>query len=311
MLIKYPPKPEPIRIEIEPTNVCNANCTFCTRGKMKRPKGYLDLKKFSEFLDRLDKYRRSLWLNKKKGAVIFPRLVFAGLGEPTLHPRIIDIVAEGSSRGFNTEIVTNGISLTLNLAQKLAKAGLCKLSISLHSLDPRIYHSLMGINLDKVLPKIAETLEALDNTNVDIELWRVGPADGSLLPELKKEGKKYKEFLSSYKKNIKVLGPTPAWNRGGQLKVNYWPKVHDSDEIWCQLLYFTLNITWDGTVIMCCCDYSQLTSPLGNAWNESLRTLQKKRNKIFKSLTKELICQNCRRPRDQTYEKNVFPILNL
>jgi sulfatase maturation enzyme AslB (radical SAM superfamily) len=309
-MIKYPPKPEPIRAEIEATNVCNAKCSFCPRWNITHSKGYIDLSELVGFLYKLEDYSESMWLNKHSEKIRFPRLVFGGIGEPTLHPRIVDIVSECSSHGFDTELITNGSKLSSSLAYKLADAGLTRLSISLHSLNPQIYNDLMGLRLNTILPRIAEALGALDNTDVDIEIWRVSPPDSSLWKELKKEEKQYRSFLSQYKKSIRILGPTVAWNRGGQLPETYWPTVHDNDKIWCELLYFTFNVAWDGSAVICCCDYPQISVPLGNAWKEPIEVIQKRRYEVFKNPQKQPICQKCRRPKDQTYEK-VYPTLNV
>lgn len=307
---KYPPHPEPIRVEIETTNICNARCEFCPRFNMNRKIGYMDLGNYRIFLKKLEKYRENMWLNKhSENPNRFPRLVFCGFGEPILHPKIIDIVKEGNSHNFETELVTNGSMLSSQLAKKLANAGLTNLSISLHSLDPKIYHEIMGLKLEGILPRIKETLRVLENTNVNIEIWRVSRADGSLLKMKNQDEKNYRDFLSTYSKDIKILGPTVAWNRGGQLKYRFWNKVHDTQRIWCEKLYFTLNITWNGTVLMCCCDYSQATVSLGNAWKDSIEILQKRREEKFKNLSREKICNLCRRPKDTTYRDLIMPTL--
>lgn len=303
-MIEYPLNPEPIRVEIEPTNICNANCIFCPRWNVRKPKGFLNLKNFSQFLDRLNEYRNKMWINRLSYLKKYPRIIFAGMGEPTLHPRIVDIVKEGSRRGFDTELVTNGAKLTGKLASKLAKAGLYRLSLSLHSLNPDIYYYLMRLELTEMLPRIEEALKALDETNVDVEIWKICTSESYNDVKNAEDEKSFREFLSHFKKKIRMLGPTPAWNRGGQMPAyKNWANVHDNDKIWCELLYFTLNIAWDGTTTMCCCDFPSITVPLGDAWKENIDVLQKRRNEIFNRPLSKPICKNCRRPKDQTYEE--------
>ena len=302
-MIKYPKKPEPIRFEIEPTNACTAKCTFCPRSKMKREIGYINPKKLSEFLDRLNDYRKRMWLNKKAGSLCFPCLVFCGFGEPLLHPKIVDIISDSNSKGFETQLVTNGSLIDSNITTELVEAGLDNIAISLHSLDPELYNKLMGLDLDKRLPRIIQSLDVLKDTNVNVEIWRVSTPDG-ILP---KDKDRFDNFLIPYK-NVKVLGPTPAWNRGGLLPDKFWPLVNDNDQIWCENLYFTSNITWNGTAVMCCCDYVRLTNPLGNLWEEPIEFIQDRRKQIIQNLERPCICQVCRRPKDQTYEKT-FPTL--
>jgi sulfatase maturation enzyme AslB (radical SAM superfamily) len=306
----YPPFPEPLRVEIEPTNICNACCEFCPRSNMKRKTGYMNIKKYSSFLKRLEKYRDGMWLNKHGGQPYrFPRLVFCGLGEPTLHPRIIDIIRKGGSLRFETELVTNGSTLTKKMAKSFIDSGLNTLAISLHSLDYDKYFRLTGLRLEEVLPRIKDALSVLDGTRVKVEIWRVSRLDGSLLKSDKEEAQNYRKLLSAYKNNIKVLGPTVAWNRGGQYPQKFWGKAKDTEKIWCEKLYFTLNIEWDGNVIMCCCDYAPTSVVLGNAWKDSIKSLQLRRKEKFESSKKERICLLCRRPKDTFYRDYVIPTL--
>lgn len=306
-MIEYPPKPEPIRVEIEPTNICNARCVFCPRYNIRRPFGFLDLIKLSDFLSRLYEFKKNMWINNYTSTPKYPRLVFAGIGEPTLHPQIIDIIKMSQGYGFDTELVTNGSRLDEKLAYEIAEAGLYRLSISLHSLDPKIYYNLMSLKLENVLPRISAALKILDDTEVDIEIWRVSYPNISQNEERERE--MFQEFLSRYKKNIRILGPTMAWNRGGQLQLDYHQYTNDGYPIWCQLLYFTFNISWDGRAVLCCCDYSSLSVPLGNAWEESIENIQERRYSIFKDENKPPLCTKCRKPLDNTYEKDIYPKL--
>ena len=64
-------------------------------------------------------------------------LVLSG-GEPTLHPALPRFIARGKELGFRTvEIQTNGVKAAVpEYAKTLADAGLTKITVSLHSVDP-------------------------------------------------------------------------------------------------------------------------------------------------------------------------------
>ena len=311
LMVKHPPQPEPIRVEIEATNACNASCSFCPKRKMRRKIGYINLDHLHNFLYKLNNYQRNMWINKCSDKSRFPCVVFGGLGEPLLHPRIVDMVNRANKYGFETELVTNGQQLSSNIASELDKAGLNTLAISLHSVDPEVYYNLTGRSLEEVLPRVRETLEILQNLNITVEIWSVYPPTYSTHDQpILEEKKRIHKFLRPYK-GVKLFGPTPAWNRGGLLLNTTWPCVRDYDNIWCELLYYTFNITWDGVSVMCCCDYFQLTSPLGNAWNEPIELIQKRRAQIFHSANKPPICRLCRRPQSKIYLKKVYPNLKI
>ncbi len=304
----YPPIPEPLRVEMEPTNFCNANCEFCPRDKMKRKLGHMDFNKYSMFLSKLNNYRKKMWLNNHINSLKFPKLVFCGLGEPTLHPKIVDMIRQGNYYGFETELVTNGSTLTKDMTENLVEAGLTNIAISIHSLNYKKYKSITGLNLNDVIHRVKESLSIISNSKTNVEIWRVSRLDGSTITNDIAESDKYIQLLAPYK-DIKVLGPTVAWNRGGQYPQKFWENVNDTKEVWCEKLFFTLNIEWDGSVIMCCCDYSTNSVVLGNAWKDSIEILQKRRDEKFKSIKKEKICQLCRRPKDTYYKDYIIPLL--
>jgi sulfatase maturation enzyme AslB (radical SAM superfamily) len=272
---------------------------------MNRKTGFLNVRKFREFLDRFQIYRKKMWLNRMSDNLKFPILVFCGLGEPLLHPKIFDIIREGHSREFKTQLVANGSLVTPKVVYKLIDAGLDNLAISLHSLDPTVYHKLTGLDLNCVFQRVTQAIDILKNTSVEVEIWRVTFPNGSV-PDDKEE---FRSFLSKYKE-VKVLGPTPAWNRGGLLHNKFWSLANDG-KIWCEKLYFTSSISWNGKAVLCCCDYFQITVPLGNVWKEDFEKIQKRRRKIFLSSTRPEICKMCRRPKDNFYEKEVFPMLHF
>jgi hypothetical protein len=148
---------------------------------------------------------------------------------------------------------------------------------------------------------------------VDVEIWRISTPESEGAVEKSKDAQLYQEFISKYNKNARILGPTMAWNRGGQIpNYNHWPRVYDNDNVWCEMLYYTFNVSWDGTGVICCCDYSNISVPLGNVWKESIENIQKKREEVFRKSYREPICNGCRRPKDQTYENEVYPnLINL
>jgi len=300
--VVYPPSPEPVRLEIEPTNVCNGKCIFCPRSEMKREKGYMDLEKLRDFLERFMTYRETMWLNRGKRNK-YPIMVLCGLGEPLLHPKIFDIIRMGRDYDFPVQLVTNGSTLSPKLGKKMIESDLNNLAISIHSLNPETYNKLTGLNLEDVLPRVESILEYLRGSGIELEIWRVAFPDGTIL----QDQEKFSNFLSRHK-TVKVFGPTPAWNRGGLLADKFYPLANDG-HIWCEKLYFTSSIAWDGRAVLCCCDYFNITVPLGNAWKDTIEDIQKRRELVFRSKIRPKICKACRRPIDNFYENEIYPKL--
>ncbi len=108
--------------DIELASACNIVCSFCPREEMTRPKGLMLESTFQEILAFLP-----------DNAVV----MFSGLGDALLHPRLESFVEALSARGFSPCAITNGIRLTPDRQRKLIAAGLAQFQVSVHGLDAR------------------------------------------------------------------------------------------------------------------------------------------------------------------------------
>mgnify|MGYP005832539123 CR=1 FL=1 len=133
---------------IEVTTRCNLRCSMCVKSAYPGPEGDMDP----------DLYERIL--------VQMPELSFLGLsgiGEPLLHPKIIDfvrlarkILPEAAVVGFNS----NGILIDESMAEVLAASGLDKIALSIDSVDVSTYGSIRrGGTFDRALAAM-DTLDA-------------------------------------------------------------------------------------------------------------------------------------------------------
>jgi len=123
----YPPVQSHRCMQMTPYLGCNCHCLYCWRLHSGDREGLvwkefpLDLKEFdepSEIIDELIEKRKELlsgWkgnpkVDKKKfEEALKPTMMTMSLtGEPTLYPRISELVVEASKRGMITFLVTNG-----------------------------------------------------------------------------------------------------------------------------------------------------------------------------------------------------------
>ena len=94
------------QVFVDVTKACNLKCGVCYQGDKKKQE-YLDLD-----------YWEKVCKNLSKRSVI--RLTG---GEPTLHPKLFDIIKIGRKYGHIMSVVSNGITLTdLNYVKELKKA---------------------------------------------------------------------------------------------------------------------------------------------------------------------------------------------
>jgi MoaA/NifB/PqqE/SkfB family radical SAM enzyme len=108
---------------------CNQKCLFCYAAGQKYAKmRELSTEDWKKALDRL----------REAGV---PMVTFTG-GEPTQREDLAELVAHAS--WFVTRVNTNGVNLTAELADKLKKASLDSIQITLYSHDEGIHNKLVG-----------------------------------------------------------------------------------------------------------------------------------------------------------------------
>ncbi|PWV36619.1 MAG: GTP 3',8-cyclase MoaA [Desulfurococcaceae archaeon] len=159
-----------MRISI--THDCNFKCFFChMEGEDPSSKSYLtpeEIGMVAEAASRLG----------------VRRFKITG-GEPTIRRDLPEIIKEIKEKGRAEDIsmTTNGVLLR-NMATKLREAGLDRVNISLHSLDPEKFYQITGTKLmDRVLEGVDAAISAgfkqikinmviLKNFNED-DVWRL------------------------------------------------------------------------------------------------------------------------------------------
>ena len=106
------------RAYVEITNICNMHCSFC-HGHSRR-KRQLTEAEFDHILRQLE----------GKTEYVYYHL----MGEPLTHPLLGQFVELAGSRGFRSVITTNG-TLLEKRGDELIRAGVHKVSVSLHSFE--------------------------------------------------------------------------------------------------------------------------------------------------------------------------------
>ena len=111
---------EPTLANIEITTRCNLGCAACARTALK-------LK--SAFMSRAD-FERTLALLPHAY-----RIVLVGLGEPLLHPELVDFIRLAVSYGRRVGLVTNGMLLNADMSKALCESGLSSVTFSIDAID--------------------------------------------------------------------------------------------------------------------------------------------------------------------------------
>ncbi|WP_297548731.1 GTP 3',8-cyclase MoaA, partial [Thermococcus sp.] len=153
-------------LRISLTQECNFRCFFCHReGQRFLAKNEMT----PEEIERLVRIASHLGIKKVK---------LTG-GEPTVRDDIIEIVRLIKPYVVDLSMTTNGSKLK-ELAKPLAKAGLDRVNVSLHSLKPEVYKRITGVDmLETVLEGIEEAVKYLSPVKLNMTVMK-GLNDGEI-----------------------------------------------------------------------------------------------------------------------------------
>jgi MoaA/NifB/PqqE/SkfB family radical SAM enzyme len=134
------------KLYVEPTNRCNLDCRTCMRHGWEEDMGFMEFGLFEEIMTGLRSFPER------------PDIFLGGFGEPLGHPRIADMVALAKTCGAEVELISNGILLNEEMAERLSAAGLDRLWVSIDGASPQSY---ADVRLGDHLPLILANLERL------------------------------------------------------------------------------------------------------------------------------------------------------
>ena len=134
------------RVYVEPTNICNLDCSMCVRRVWDEPPGRMAAATFDKII------AGATSVSPK------PTLFFGGLGEPFAHPDLLGMLASAKAAGCTVELITNGTALDERSARELIRIGLDRLWVSIDGATPESY---ADVRLRDALPQVVANLTAL------------------------------------------------------------------------------------------------------------------------------------------------------
>jgi AdoMet-dependent heme synthase len=117
----------------EVTRSCNLACGHCRASAIRGPyEGELDTKESLQLLDEI-------------AAMAKPVVILTG-GEPLLRPDIHEIAAYGDQKGLRMVLATNGTLVTGEVAAKLIRSGIRRVSISIDGPEAESHDTFRGVH---------------------------------------------------------------------------------------------------------------------------------------------------------------------
>jgi MoaA/NifB/PqqE/SkfB family radical SAM enzyme len=139
----------PVMAQIIPMRFCNLSCAYCN-----------EYDKVSEPVPLDEMYRRIDHLGRLGTSII----TISG-GEPLTHPQLDEVIARMRKTGAMAGMITNGYLLNQERIERLNRAGLDHMQISIDNLEPDDVSKKSLKVLDKKLQMLAEFAEFHVNIN--------------------------------------------------------------------------------------------------------------------------------------------------
>ena len=128
------------KLYIEATSACNLNCSMCFRH------GWID-----EEIGTMAAATIERLLSSSRELPALEQVMFSGMGEPLVNPRIGEMIKIFHNRGVRTELLTNGTMLTADRIQMLVDSGLDMLWVSVDGFDRASYEKVhIGSQFDLI-----------------------------------------------------------------------------------------------------------------------------------------------------------------
>lgn len=141
------PLEQPLSLNLEITNACNAKCRYCVHSLSKEsqekiglmPVVFMTNETFENILKSLREFKHPI-----------KSIRFAGFGEPTLHKNLVSMVKKIKTEKLAQKIIvfTNAFNLNTNLSLKLIEAGVDNFQIDVQGLSEEDYIKNCNMKID-------------------------------------------------------------------------------------------------------------------------------------------------------------------
>ena len=242
----YPPN-----IQIEPTSVCNFRCVMCYQAdksfsnKSNGFMGHMDIDLFKKII------------NEIEGKI--EAVTLASRGEPTLNPKIIEMVQYCKNKFLGSKINTNASMLNENLIKNLLDANFAEIVFSADAADKETYEN---IRINGKYEKVFKNLELFSqikksdfpNSNTLTKISGVKIKESQNIDEMKTKVGKYVDV-------VQLVDYTP-WESSYDNPVGYTNEP-------CHQLWHRMFVWHDGKANPCDYDYKSKLSK----WNAKDNTI--------------------------------------
>ncbi len=280
------PLNSPFTVFIEPTRHCNFKCFYC----LHSTKGNED-DKFRKIGYKLKHMDFELYEKIINNLLQFPeqpkRIVFSGLGEPLMNPKLIDMISLARKLGVadRIDILTNASLITPDIADALIESGVSRIQISLQGLSADKYRDVCGTDIDfeKFKYNLKYLYENRGQTSIFIKII-------DTLLENEAEEKKFLNTFGNicdqiFIEHLITLQPGMGDHNG---KADNSRNLNNEKVIYrhvCPVIFYLLQVDVDGNVFPCPVSGLPADFSIGNVYKDNISEIwnSNKRNNLIRS----------------------------
>jgi radical SAM protein with 4Fe4S-binding SPASM domain len=301
----------PISLMIDPTNLCNFRCSFCPTGEKSllgeynRPKGVMSFELFEKILNQVNEYQKNT-VHKIKSLLLYKD------GEPLLNKKLPEMITLAKKLNIAKHILvtTNASFLDEEYSEKLLNSGLDFLRVSVQSLTQESFAKVTRtkLNYEKIKLNVKKFYELKNKMKKNTQLI-ISYVDAENFDEKMKN--KFVEESKEFSDRV-IIHPVMGWTRSDVYDWRNGIKRLENKELKvCPDPFSRFAVNFDGTVSVCCVDWSHgtLVGDLNNetfsdVWNGKklkefrLLHLAGKRSEIGP-------CKNCDYIKDKKVSENI------
>lgn len=249
------PLQTPYSLCIDPCNLCNFRCSFCAIQTSDEVLAYqkqmMPIELYRKIIDDVSAFPDKLKM-----------LRISGMGEPLLNPELPAMIRYAKEKGVSEfiEIVTNGSKLNPQLNRELVESGLDRVRISIEEISEKGYREMAGVHVDfeQLTANIKDLFEQSNRRGKPLEVY-VKTVDAAVATKGKEE--QFYQLFGDICHKIWIDHVIPLWAGWDELSNRFELQHiggHGQDlrptQV-CPFPFYSLMITPDGIVILCCSDW--------------------------------------------------------
>ena len=256
----------PLCLDIETTNICNLQCTMCSRTIQIEDGTYVDIGTmpmdlFKKIIDEGSKYNlQSIKLNY--------------LGEPLADKYIVERIKYAKQKGvLDVMFNTNASLLDEEISHKILEAGLDSIFFSVDGIYAETFNKIrIGTDYETVLNNIKNFMKIKNNGNYQHVQTRVSM---TVLPGMEKEMELFANFWLPIVGQVGYGEWVDHAGKGTNIKISN-ATVHTdypyNPDFVCSQPFQRMFIMWDGVCTPCCPDVGR-KYVTGNVNNSSVKEI--------------------------------------